>query len=354
MIADTIKIDIQHTTNSKLPETDLNNIKFGRQFSDHMFIIDYKDGEWQDARIVPYDYLPLSPATSAIHYGQSIFEGMKAYKRNGEVFLFRPQDNARRMQKSAARMCMPELPEDIFMEGLSTLIRLDSGWIPEDEESSLYIRPYMFATDEYIGVKASETYKFMIFTCPVNAYYGEPVNVKIEEHYSRSFEGGTGFAKAAGNYAASLYPAKLAKEEGFHQLIWTDANTHEYIEESGTMNVVFQIGDTLISPPPSETILAGITKHSVLQVARDWGMNVEERPIKVSEIIEALQNGTLKDAFGAGTAATIAHIRMIGYRGEEFMLPPVEEREFSNRVYDYLNNLKRGLEEDKHGWLIRL
>ena len=352
MITDTLKITVEPLETSRLSEIDLDNIKFGRVFSDHMFVVDYADGVWQDARIVPYGALPLSPATSALHYGQAIFEGMKAYKNGDDVFLFRPEDNARRLNLSAERLCMPALPEEIFMEGLKSLISRDSAWIPTADESSLYVRPFMFATDDYIGVKPSDTYRFMIFTCPVNAYYSEPVRVKVEKQYARSFRGGTGFAKAAGNYAAALQPAKHAQKEGYHQLIWTDAETHEYVEESGTMNVVFQIGDTLISPPASDTILAGITKHSVLTVARDWGMKVEERPVKVSEVIQACKDGTLRDAFGAGTAATIAHIASIGYEGEDFKLPPVEEREFSNKVFKHLNDLKRGLVEDKHNWVV--
>lgn len=354
MITKTFDINITKNQESNLADFDFNNIIFGRQFSDHMFQVDYIDGEWQNARIEPYSNLQLSPATSALHYGQSIFEGMKAYKRDGEVFLFRPEDNARRLNSSAQRMCMPELPEELFMEGLTTLLDIDQGWVPEVDGASLYIRPYMFATDEYIGVKPSDNYKFMIFTCPVGAYYSGAVNVKIETHYSRSMVGGTGYAKAAGNYAAALYPAKVAQNDGWHQLIWTDAVEHKYIEESGTMNVVFQIGDKLISPKESETILAGITKNSVLNIARSWGMEVEERPVEVAEVVEAMRNGTLKEAFGAGTAATIANIAKIHFEGETFELPPVENREFSKKVHQFIDRLKRGQEKDEWGYVYRL
>jgi len=354
MIAETFDIQIIENENSNLAEFDFNNIIFGRQFSDHMFIVDYKDGEWQDARVVPYEHLNMSPASSALHYGQSIFEGMKAYKKDGDVFLFRPRDNAKRLNASAERMCMPALPEDLFMEGLTTLIDKDRGWVPDVEGASLYVRPFMFATDEYIGVKPSDTYRFMIFTCPVGKYYSGAVNVKIETHYSRSMVGGTGFAKAAGNYAAALYPAKLAQQQGYHQLIWTDAVEHKYIEESGTMNVVFQVGDTLITPPASETILAGITKNSVINIARKWGMKVEERSVTVAEIVEAAKNGTLKEAFGAGTAATIANISMIHFDGTDYELPPVEQREFSAKVLKELDDLKRGKVEDTFGWVMKL
>lgn len=354
MITETFDIEINKTQNSSLTNFDFNNIIFGRQFSDHMFQIDYEDGVWKNAKILPYQKLEISPATSAIHYGQSIFEGMKAYKKEDDVYLFRPNDNAYRLNKSAERMCMPELPQEMFMEGLRTLIDLDRGWVPDVDGASLYIRPFMFATDEYIGVKPSENYRFMIFTCPVGAYYSGAVKVKIETHYSRSIIGGTGFAKAAGNYAAALYPAKLAQEEGFHQLIWTDASEHKYIEESGTMNVVFQIGDTLISPPASETILAGITKDSVLNIARSWGLKVEERPIPVAEVIEAAKNGTLKEAFGAGTAATIANISTIHFEGVDYELPAVEEREFSTKIYKFLDDLKRGKVEDTFGYVVNV
>ena len=351
MITDSIQIEVQKTTKSNLAKVDFDNIKFGRQFSDHMFVAEYDGSAWVNAKIIPYGDLSMSPASSVIHYGQAVFEGMKAYKRDGQVYLFRPEDNAERLNKSAERMCMPPLPTDLFLEAVNQLLTLDSGWVPTNEDSSLYIRPFMFATDDYIGVKPSDTYKFMIFTCPVNAYYGEPVNVKVEEHYTRSMDGGVGFAKAAGNYAASLYPAKQAQKEGYHQLIWTDHKEHRFIEESGTMNIIFEIDGKLITPPASETILAGITKDSVLQVARHWGLTVEERSIEVSEVLEALENGTLTDAFGAGTAATIAHIGMIGYRGKQYQLPPVESRGFSNKVFAFLNDLKRGKVEDTFGWV---
>jgi branched-chain amino acid aminotransferase len=352
MITDTFDIKITKNENSNLAKFDFDNIKFGREFGDHMFIVDYADGAWGDPRVVPYENIPMSPATSAIHYGQSIFEGMKAFKKGDDVYLFRPTDNAKRLNKSAERMCMPTLPEDLFMEGLRTLINVDRGWVPESDGASLYIRPFMFATDAFIGVKPSETYRFIIFTCPVGKYYTDDVKVKIETHYSRSMAGGTGFAKAAGNYAAALYPAKVAQEQGYHQLIWTDAVEHKYIEESGTMNIVFQIGDTLVTPPSSETILAGITKNSVLTLAKEWGVKVEERQVEVAELIQAAKEGTLKEAFGAGTAATIANISIIHFEGIDYNLPPVAERKFSAKVLKELESIKRGKIEDKYGWVL--
>ncbi len=352
---DTAAIKINRVAQSSIHELDVENIPFAKIYSDHMFIADYRDGEWRDLRIEPYQPLALSPATSAIHYGISIFEGMKGYKNaDGEVLLFRPEQNARRLNVSAERMCIPEVPESLFMDALTELVRLDSQWVPNHPGTSLYIRPCVFATDEYIGIKPSENFKFIIITCPVGAYYSKPVNVKIETHFSRAFEGGTGYAKAAGNYAASLYPAKLAQQEGYDQLIWTDGKTHQYIEESGTMNVMFIINDTLVTAPASGTILKGITRDSVLTIARDWGMVVEERPVAVKEIVEAARRGEIQEAFGVGTAATIAQIASIGFEDERFQLNDVKTREFSNKVLVELDNIKTGKVEDRFGWTYKV
>jgi branched-chain amino acid aminotransferase len=294
----------------------------------------------------------MHPAMSAIHYGQSIFEGLKANRTiDGKVSVFRPDMNAKRFNESAERMCMPSIPEGLFVEAIRQLVSLDDEWVTSREGHSLYIRPFMYATDELVGIRPSRTYKFLIITTPVGHYYSEPVNVKIEKSYTRAASGGVGRAKAAGNYAASMYPALLAQKEGYHQLVWTDAAEHKYIEESGTMNIVFQIGNKLITPDENhDTILRGITKRSVLQVAEMWGVEVEERMVTIQEIVEAAKNGTLKDAFGAGTAATIAPIAMIGFEDEKFMLPPVEERVLSNKIKKYLSDLKVGRIEDEFGW----
>jgi branched-chain amino acid aminotransferase len=355
MIAEETKIKIIPTTESKLPQLDFENLRFGREFADHMFSMEYRDGAWRNAVIKPFENLSMNPATSVIHYGQSIFEGMKAYKNDaGEVLLFRPEENIKRMNHSAKRMCMPELPEALFKEALVELLKLDKGWVPGSDGGSLYIRPIYFGTDEYIGVRPSETYRFLIFTCPVNAYYAAPVKVLIETHYSRSTPGGTGFAKAAGNYAGALYPAKLAQQDGYDQLIWTDAITHQYIEESGTMNVFFMTDEGLITPVLSDTILSGITRNSVITLAKDWGIPVIERKISVKEIIEGLKAGTIKDAFGAGTAATIAHIALIGHEGKDYTLPEVETREFSNKILTYLRDYRKGRVEDKFNWNLKI
>jgi branched-chain amino acid aminotransferase len=352
---DTLDISIRKVQNSRINEVDFNNIPFGRVYSDHMFIADYEDGQWSDLRIVPYENLSMAPASSVIHYGQSVFEGLKAYKNNkGEAVVFRPEANAKRLNKSAERMCIPEVPEELFLQAMTELLKLDNAWIPNKENTALYIRPFVFAMDDYIGIKPSEKYRFMIITCPVGAYYSEPVRVKIETEFTRAAKGGTGYAKAAGNYAGSLYPAKLAQKQGYHQLVWTDAIEHKYIEESGTMNIMFVINDTLITPEASSTILRGITRDSVLTLARDWGMKVEERRVSINEVIEAAKNGTLKEAFGAGTAATIAHIALIGYDGVDYKLPAIEEREFSNKVLKAMDAIKLGEAEDKFDWIFKL
>ncbi len=355
MIAEETNIRITRTPKSRITELDFENLRFGREFSDHMFSMEYRDGAWRNPVIKPFENLSMNPAASVIHYGQSIFEGMKAYKNeHGQVLLFRPDENIKRMNISAERMCMPPLPEALFREALLELVKLDQDWVPSSETGALYIRPIYFATDEFIGVKPSETYRFLIFTCPVNAYYTAPVRVLIESHYTRSTPGGTGFAKAAGNYAGALYPAKLAQQKGYDQLVWTDAVSHKYIEESGTMNVFFLTDEGLITPALSDTILSGITRDSVITLAKDWGVDIQERKIEVAELIEKLKNGKVLDAFGAGTAATIAHIATIGYEGKDYDLPPVELREFSNKVLSYLNNYKKGRIDDKFGWNVRI
>jgi branched-chain amino acid aminotransferase len=351
----TMDIAIEKTAKSRVGEYDVNNVPFGKCFSDHMFIAEFADGKWQQAYIKPYQDIPMSYAMSALHYGQAIFEGMKAYKNEkGEVSLFRPEANFKRLNKSAVRMAMPEVPEDIFMNGIFELLRLDSAWIPTSETGSLYIRPFIIATDEAIGVKASETYKFIIITCPAGKYYADPIKVLVETNYIRAVKGGIGFVKAAGNYGRSLYPTKLAQQKGYQQVIWTDSETHQYVEESGTMNLMFVIGDTVVTPGLSDTILSGITRDSVLTLARDWGLRVEERKISIFEIIEAHEKGILKEAFGCGTAATIAHIVGIGYNGKDYPLPSIDSRKFSPKVDETLRNIRKGNAPDPHHWMVKV
>ncbi|MEX1239338.1 MAG: branched-chain amino acid aminotransferase [Cyclobacteriaceae bacterium] len=354
-MVDSLKIEVQKVKRSRLPEIDFDDLPFGKVYSDHMFLADFSGGEWKNLRILPFGNISVSPATPAIHYAQSVFEGLKAYHGpSGEALIFRPQDNLRRLNISAERMCMPALPEEIFMESLSELISLDRNWIPTARGASLYIRPFMFSADDYIGIRPSLNFTFMVILSPVGSYYLTPVKVKIETHYTRAAQGGTGYAKASGNYGGSIYPAKLAQDQGYHQLIWTDGKEHQYIEESGTMNVMFVIGDTLITPALSDSILAGITRDSVLKLARSWNMRVEERKVTVQELITALEAGKVKDAFGVGTAATIAHIELIGYEGENYLLPPAEKRVFANRVYEELDGIKHGLRPDPFGWIVKM
>ncbi|MEQ8302492.1 MAG: branched-chain amino acid aminotransferase [Cyclobacteriaceae bacterium] len=353
-MVETENISVKKVELSRLPQVDFQNIPFGKVYSDHMFVADYRKGGWSNLRIVPYGHITISPATPAVHYGHSIFEGLKAHKNeDGEALVFRPLENLKRMNISAERMCMPQIPEELFMEGMRALIDLDRDWIPKLPGSSLYIRPFMFSADEYIGIRPSENFTFMIITAPVGAYYAAPVKVRVETHYTRAVEGGTGYAKAGGNYGGALYPAKLAQEEGYHQLIWTDGKTHQYIEESGTMNVMFMLDDTLVTPATSDSILDGITRKSVLELARSWGMKVEERKVSVAEIEEGLKSKTIKDAFGVGTAATIAHIELIGINGVDHHLPPVEKRDFSNRILKELDGIKRGALPDPFGWIYK-
>lgn len=320
-----------------------------------MFRADYKDGVWQQASILPYGNICFSPAMSAIHYGQSIFEGMKAYKdREGRAQLFRPLENLKRLNLSAQRMCMPNLPEDLFINGLRELINLDINWIPTQEGSGLYVRPFMFATDDFIGVRPSNNFCFMIFCCPVNSYYAKPLKVKVAEHYVRSFDGGAGFAKAAGNYGISMLPTRQAQQEGFDQIIWMDGREFKYVEESGTTNLFFAIGDKVLTPELDGNILDGVTRKSCIELLRSEGVEVEERKVSIHEIEEAWEKGTLQDAFGTGTAATVAQIEMIGYKDKKMVLPPVTERKYSGFLKKTMEDIKTSAIEDRFGWMYKL
>ena len=352
---DLLPIRTQHAPVSRLAQVDFDHLEFGKIFSDHMLVVDYHNGEWQEPQIVPYGDMAVSPANSALHYGQSIFEGMKAYHQaSGGTALFRPLDNWARLNTSAERMCMPSIPEELFMQGLRELIKLDADWVPSFPGGALYIRPYMFATDGFIGVRPSESYRFMIFTCPVGLYYNKPLRVRFEQQYVRSAEGGAGYAKAAGNYGGAMYPTMLAQQEGYHQLIWTDATEHNYVEESGTMNAIFVIDGRVVTPALSTSILDGVTRRSVLQLARDMGLTVEERKVSSHEVMEALAAGKLEEAFGAGTAATIAPIATIGYQGHDYDLPTVGPEAFSKRVGAALDAIRTGEGADIHNWMVQV
>lgn len=350
-MTETLDIKITKTTHSRLPETDFDNLPFGKTFSDHMFVADYADGEWKNFQIIPYGEIGLSPAISALHYGQAFFEGLKAYKHaDGQVSVFRPDKNAIRFNKSAERLCMPALPEEIFVQSIAAVVDADRDWVPSKANHALYIRPFMFATDPYLGVAPSTTYKYMVLIGPVGPYFSKTLRVKIETHYTRAAEGGFGYAKAAGNYGGSMLPARKATEEGFDQLIWTDAKDHQYIEEMGAANVMFVLDGKLITPSTRDTILDGVTRDTVLTLAREWGMLVEERRVSVAEIIEGAKNGKLQDAFGAGTAATIAPVGSISYDNDEYFLVDPKEREFSQKVLRELDAIKYGRVADTHGW----
>lgn len=346
---------VTRVTQSHLSEVDFDHLPFGKIFSDHMFIADFDGKDWINPRIVPYAPISLSPAASVFHYGQAIFEGMKVYRSDkDELLFFRPEENYKRMQQSAIRLCMPAVPEHIFMDGLRQLVALDADWVPKGDGNSLYVRPVLFATDPVLGVKPSDSYSFIILTSPTGAYYTEDLKVVIEKTYSRASRSGTGFAKAAGNYAGALYPTQLAQQNGYNQVIWTDAATNTKVEESGTMNLMFVINGVLITPSLSPSKLAGITRDSVIELARHWGMLVQERDVSVSEIVGAFKAGTLQEAFGTGTAANIAHISVIGHEGEDFRVPELGPDAFSNRALRFLTDLKAGRTADPFGWITKL
>ncbi|MEM7107582.1 MAG: branched-chain amino acid aminotransferase [Bacteroidota bacterium] len=351
-MVETLNIAINKNPNSKIHQVDFDDVQFGKVYTDHLFASEYKNGRWENFRIDPYEDLRISPASPSIHYGISIFEGLKAYKSaEGEILIFRPDKNLERLNTSAERMCMPLIPEQLYYEGLSTLLNIDVDWVPSQAGSSLYIRPFLFSDDDFIGIRPSQDFRFMIITCPVGAYYSKPVKVKIEEHYVRAVEGGSGFCKTGCNYGPAIYPAKLAQEQGYDQLIWTDGKEHKYIEESGTMNIMFMMDDKLVTPKLGDTILNGITRDSVITMARDWGIEVEERKIEVSEVISAAKEGRIQEAFGAGTAATIAQIELIGHDGTDYELPEVANRDFSHKVLKALDDIKYGRIDDKFGWI---
>src|SRR5689334_1548674 len=307
----TMEIPVTKVERSKLNDIPLENIPFGKYFTDHMLEADYENGEWKNVEIKPYQPLLMSPSLAALHYGQAIFEGIKAYKdQKGDSYIFRPQDNFQRFNVSAERMQMPAVPEEIFMEGMKQLVALDKNWIPQKEDHSLYIRPFMFASDEVIGVKPSENYKFMIILSPTGPYYNAPMRIYVEEQYVRAVPGGVGYAKAAGNYGAAMYATAQAKKKGYDQVLWTDAFEHKYVQEIGTMNVIFIIGNKAVTPDLGQgTILAGVTRDSALTLLKEAGFEIEERAISIDEIMEAYKAGVLHEVFGTGTAATITMIK---------------------------------------------
>ncbi|TDD94196.1 branched-chain amino acid aminotransferase [Flavobacterium cellulosilyticum] len=347
-------IEIIKAGTTKINDVDFDNLHFGEVFTDHLFECDFKNGEWQKPIIKPYAPFLLDPSAKVFHYGQAIFEGMKAYKDdNNDIWLFRPDENYLRFNNSAIRMAMPEVPEDVFMEGLNQLLKLDSEWIKKGKGNSMYIRPFMIATGAGVIANPSEEYKFMIILSPAKSYYSGEVKVLIAEHFSRAANGGIGAAKAAGNYAAQFYPTTLANKAGFQQIIWTDDATHTKLEEAGTMNVFFRINDTLYTAPTSERILDGITRKSLIDMAKRENIEVEVRPVLVSELVEAAKNGNLKEIFGAGTAAVVNPIIGFSYKEEYFELPKIENS-IASQLKEKLTNIQHKLAEDTFGWTVKV
>ena len=346
-------IKVSKTTQSRLERIDFDNIPFGRTFSDHMFVADYENGEWQNPRIEPFDYFRMHPASMVLHYGQAIFEGMKASKSvEGKAMLFRPEMHAQRINASAARMCMPAFPEDLFLEALHLLVGMDSAWIPPKSGSALYIRPFMFATDEFIGVRPSDTYKFIIFTGPVGPYYAKPVRLFADEHYVRAVKGGTGEAKAAGNYAGSLLPAQEAQAKGFDQVMWLDGKNFKEIQEVGTMNIFFVIDGKVLTPATDGAILKGITRNTFIQILKRKGYEVEERVVTIDEVYQAHADGKLEEVFGSGTAAVVSNVSAISYQDKLIELAPIEDRKIAPMLKAEIEGLRAGTIEDKHNWVV--
>lgn len=345
------EILIQKTVRSNIQEVDWDNLGFGKYQSDHMLICDYANNDWQAARIVPFGNLSLSPTTLAFHYGQTIFEGMKALRmKDGRINIFRPYKHYERFTLSAERMCMAVISQEIFIEGLHKLIELDGNWVPSQPGSALYIRPFMIATEAKLGVKVSDEYRFIIISGPVGQYYQQPISVKVETKFVRAARGGTGYAKCGGNYGAAFYPTQKAKEEGYDQVLWTDAKENKYIEESGMMNAMFVINNTLITPPLSDSILDGITRDSFIAIAKDAGINVEERPISIHEIQEAFEKETIQEAFGVGTAAVANPIKTIGIDNVKYNLPANNQNTVMNLLKSRLENIRSGNLADPYNW----
>jgi len=350
----TYTIKVTKAETSKISSVNFDDLPFGSIFTDHMLYSDYKDGAWGDPVIAPYAPMLMDPSSRVFHYGQAIFEGMKAYRdENDEIWLFRPDQNFNRFNKSATRLAMPEVPEEIFMEGLKQLINLDKEWVKKGKGNSLYLRPFMIATGHGVIAAPSAQYRFMIILSPARSYYQGAVKVLIAEHYSRAANGGIGAAKAAGNYSAQFYPTRLANQQGFQQVIWTDDATHTKLEEAGTMNVFFKINDTLYTAPAGERILDGVTRKSILELAARDNIKVEVRSVLVEELITAAKDGSLKEIFGAGTAAVINPIVGFSYQDVYYELPQ-QDNPVSLEIKDKLTNIQHKITEDTFGWTVKI
>jgi len=353
-------IVINKTTNPKKKPEANDLLTFGTIFTDHMFIADYDEnnGGWQAPRIVPYQPISLDPAATVFHYGQEMFEGLKAYKGgNGEVLLFRADKNFERANKSNVRLCMPEIPREYFIDGIKELVKLDSDWIPETPNTSLYIRPFMIATEAFLGVRASKQYKFIVILSPVGPYYESglaPVKIWIENDYVRAVKGGIGEAKAGGNYVASMIAQEKAHKEGYSQVLWLDGMERKYIEEVGAMNIFFKINGTVITPSLNGSILSGITRDSVITLCREWGIKTEERKISVEELVLAAKNGELEECFGTGTAAVISPVGELRYKDDVMSVSGGNIGELSQKIYDTITGIQLGKIEDTRGWSIKI
>jgi branched-chain amino acid aminotransferase len=346
-----IDIPVTRSKHSGIGEVDWNNLVFGQHVSDHMFSATYKNGEWQDAQILPFQNISLPPTALALHYGQSVFEGMKAFRTAaGGINIFRIERHFERLNNSLDRMCMPHLPFDLFEAALRRLVEVDKDWVPQGEDVALYLRPIVFASEGKMGVKVSDEYTFLVLAGPVPTLYQKPIKVKVERQFIRAARGGTGYAKCAGNYGGSFYPTQIARKEGFDQVLWTDAFEHTYIEESGTMNLMFVLGGKLVTPPVSDSILDGVTRDSLLQIAQSLGIPTEERRISVQEIVDAVERGEPVEAFGAGTAAVVAPIKAMGVDGELVEFPPYHEGSVMYRLKSGLEGVRTGTQEDQWGW----
>ncbi|MBL4746777.1 MAG: branched-chain amino acid aminotransferase [Flavobacteriaceae bacterium] len=346
----TTELKVEKIAQSKIGDVDFDNLTFGSIFTDHMFECDYIDGVWQNPKISPYQPLTIDPSAKVFHYGQAVFEGMKAYRDdNDDIWMFRPDQNQKRINISAERLDMPAFPKDLFFEGLTALLKLDKEWIKKGDDSALYIRPFSMATETCVSASAANQYKFMIICSPVQSYYTGDVRVVFADKYSRSANGGVGYAKAAGNYAASFYPAKLAKEQGYDQVVWTDADKHEFLEEAGTMNVFFRVNDTLLTAPTSDRILDGITRKSLLEIIKADNIDLEVRKVSVTEIVEAAKKGELKEMFGSGTAAVISPISAFSHGDYSYEMPTMEDS-FAKHLKKRLTDIQRNKSEDQFGW----
>ncbi len=346
-------MQITKTYPSRLSEIDLENLGFGEVFSDHMFSVEYMNGEWTLPQILPFGKIEILPTLCSLHYGQVVFEGLKAFNSKNGINIFRPEKYHERLNKSCQRLCIPQVSFDMFMEGLVELLKLDRNWIPRKKGYSLYIRPFIFATDSFLGVKVSRTYRFMVVTSPVGAYYKEgfnPIRLMTSGNYVRAVKGGLGAAKAPANYAATLLPAEEAKKKGFSQVLWLDGVEKKYIEESGAMNVFFLIDDKLVTPPLEGTILEGVTRNTVINLAKDWGMDVEERRISIDEVISASNEGRLKEVFGTGTAAVISPVGEIQHNNTLITINGKKTGAFSQKLFDEITGIQYGEKEDKFGW----